>query len=83
MNYDEWINRERKIRISLLLNSPLIQKTDTYRTCENCGEICLCHEDFCPNCNANNVIQKKISKTDLISGEYIRCSFRYANLYRY
>ena len=83
MNYDEWIERERKTRVSILLGSPLIQKTGLYRVCRGCGEICLCHEETCPNCNAGNITEEKIDKDVVISGKRIRCSFRYENLTSY
>ena len=56
-DYDEWISRERKIRIELLKSSSLIRESKIYRICKDCGEICLCHEDRCPNCNFYRIIE--------------------------
>ena len=65
MDYVDWIMRESKIRIKILLDSPVIRKTGFYRICRDCGEICLCHEKACPNCNKKNISQEKFDKEEL------------------
>jgi hypothetical protein len=48
--------RERKIRIRLLESSPLIHKSRRYRLCRDCAEICLWHEDACPNRSSKDIL---------------------------
>jgi hypothetical protein len=80
IEYNEWIQRERKIRIKLLKDSPVIRHKKTFSVCQNCGEICLCHEETCPNCNSDSIVQKKIDDAEMTSGELIRCRFRFEHL---
>ena len=79
-NYNEWINRERRIRIRLLRDSPVIRETKTCSVCQDCGEICLCHEIACPNCNSDKVIQQKVSNVVEEGAGHIRCRFRFEQL---
>ena len=79
MNYDEWIKRERKIRIKILKSSLIIQKEHIYRVCQDCEEICLCHEDSCPNCSSFN-IKEQIIKDDYFIFNKIRCQKRFKKL---
>lgn len=74
--YPAWIERERRIRIKILINSPAT-KGNLYRVCRKCGEVCLCHEEACPNCNS----------TDIAGGAYlpslevrVRCRYRFEKL---
>ena len=55
IDYDEWVGRERRVRIKFLMDSPAIIKTGKCRVCQECREICLCHEENCPNCNESNI----------------------------
>lgn len=80
MDYEEWIGREKRIRIKLLRDSPVIREKRLYRVCQNCDEICLCHEQACPNCNSNNIVQEKLNDAELLGGERIRCRFRFEHL---
>lgn len=82
MNYEEWIGRERRIRTKLLAGSPVILEKRLYPVCQNCGEICLCHEETCPNCNSSNIAQEKLNniETEVLSGKRIRCAFRFERL---
>jgi len=81
MDYDAWIKRERRIRIKILNSSPVIQKEKLYRLCKDCGEICLCHEELCPNCNSMDIIPQilEIKNTDDITKK-IRCHYRFNHL---
>jgi rubrerythrin len=81
MKYQKWIERERRIRIKILLSSTLIKKTKTYFICQDCGELCLCHEKNCPNCNSIKVESMKLTLNDKESLEnHIRCKFRFNQL---
>jgi len=82
MDYDEWIERERRMRISLLKDSPVIKEKSIYRICQDCGEICLCHEETCPNCNSIRIIQDMLHDKDIevLIGKRIRCKFRFEHL---
>jgi len=82
IEYNEWIKRERRIRFKLLRDSPVIREKKTYTVCQDCGEICLCHEETCPNCNSNRIEQQKVDDGEAVSGERIRCRFRFENLTR-
>ncbi len=82
MEYDKWIERERRIRIKILKSSPLIQKDFIYRVCIDCEEVLLCHEEECPNCGSMNVVGKKLDFIDNINHieDRIRCCRRFINL---
>jgi hypothetical protein len=79
MDYEKWIKRERRIRYRILRGSPFIRENKIYRICE-CGEVCLCHEDFCPNCNESHIIEKKIEDISKELQKRIRCKFRFEHL---
>ena len=79
--YEEWIARERRIRLRLLKNSPQIQATQVYRVCRDCQEICLCHEETCPHCLSVNITEKKLAVfDDETLAQRIRCQGRYEKL---
>lgn len=78
MDYESWIGRERKIRQAIIKNSSLSRK-NTYRVCTACDEICLCHEEVCPHCNACNIVEKSVQEDEDISMR-IRCLYRYKSL---
>jgi len=80
MDYEEWISRERKIRIKILKDSPIIKKKGTFRVCICCREVCLCHERNCPNCNSSNIMQWQINDIDAEMYDRIRCRFRFEHL---
>jgi uncharacterized OB-fold protein len=83
MDYDEWISRERKVRTKLLTSSTVMREKKIYRLCQDCGEVCLCHEETCPNCNCNNIVQGKLDddiEAEVLSGKRIRCIFRFEHL---
>jgi uncharacterized OB-fold protein len=82
MNYEDWIDRERRVRTKILGSSPEIRKNGVYRLCADCGEICLCYEEICPNCNCGRITMKQLSDTsaEVLSGKRIRCRYRYDRL---
>lgn len=79
-DYDEWINRERRIRLKTLKGSPVINETKTYRICQECSEVCLCHETNCPNCNGNNIIEQRIDNIETDVKNRVRCVYRFKHL---
>ena len=83
MDYNEWIKKQRRVRIKILGSSPVIQKEHIYSVCSDCGEMCLYHEEFYPNCNANSVLNQRIemAEVDEIASR-IRCQYRFSNLER-
>ena len=80
MDYDEWISRERRIRANILKNSLVIKNRGTCRVCQYCREICLCHEQTCPNCNADNIAEERIDNIDEEVYKRIRCRFRFDHI---
>lgn len=84
MDYQGWIGRERRIRVSLLMGSPEIRNERVYRVCKNCGEVCLCYELTCPNCDDYKIIQEQFEnvESEVLSGGRIRCRFRFKNIYQ-
>ena len=80
LNYEEWVSRERKIRIKILKDSPVIRKRGIFRVCDSCGEVCLCHEQNCPNCNSTHIIEQQINDLDAEKYERIRCHYRFEHL---
>ena len=84
MDYEEWIGREHKIRSSLLLSSSDIQNKGICRVCQDCGEVCLCHEITCPNCGGNEIMQEQSEniESEIISGRRIRCQLRFKKIFQ-
>ena len=81
MNYDEWIQRERRARINILNSSPVIKQEHIYRVCQRCGEVCMCHEETCPNCNVLDIRNEKLLDTyDDAIARKMRCFYRFMNL---
>lgn len=68
-NYATWIERERRVRLKILRSSLVIQQKQEYCVCSTCGEVCLCHEDKCPNCNQEHIMVCKIKNLDKIEKE--------------
>lgn len=77
MDYSSWIARERRIRSKILRTSPL-GKDSSYRVCFECNEVCLCHEEECPNCGSTRTGFRRIVESTL--EERIRCGKRFAEL---
>lgn len=84
MDYEEWIARERKIRLRILQNSREIRQTGVHRVCLNCEELCLCHEEACPNCGGEAIGERRIDQAQDFSGlgNRIRCRQRFDQLNR-
>ena len=80
MNYQDWIERERRLRIRILNDWPEARDQGLYRVCQDCGEICLCAEMRCPNCDSDRIEKRKLALPVLMEGKYIRCKMRYENL---
>mgnify|MGYP001606625546 FL=1 len=80
MDYDGWIERERRIRNRILDNSPVIKNENKYRVCQDCDEILLCHEEKCPNCDSYNMANKNIYVDIQLLKDEIRCWRRFVNL---
>ena len=81
LDYETWIRRERKIRTRILKSSPHIQSTHLYRVCHTCAEVCLCHEEVCPNCGGAGVVEQKLGPDEIFTLETkIRCRKRFESL---
>ena len=82
MDYQEWISRERRIRVRILKTSPTIRESRICRVCPSCREICLCHEMRCPNCDSANLVDDLVPNLDeeLAHGKRIRCVSRFQAL---
>jgi len=82
MDYGEWIERERRIRVKILFSSPDITEKGIFRACAACDEICLCHEAKCPNCNSSDIgtVTLDFGGDDKALRERIRCNYRYAGI---
>jgi hypothetical protein len=82
MDYWQWIRRERRIRSKLLRDSLVVRESGRCRICKDCQEICLCHEEICPNCGGRNVRQERLANivAELAGGERIRCKARFDQL---
>ena len=82
MDYEQWIKRERRYRARLLSQSPPIIASGTYRVCRECREVLLCHENACPNCNADAVVEENIDPDDFQNsiGTRIRCLYRFQTM---
>lgn len=82
VNYDSWINRERRIRLKILSRPPVVAGRAVYRVCQDCGEVCLCHEPACPNCNSVAVTEQEVEDLEAETGrgERIRCRHRFERL---
>ena len=81
IDYDEWIDRERRIRLSILRESNPGQRK-IYRICQECDEVCLCHEENCPNCNHANIKEQRIEDIESEARGRIRCRHRFDHLLR-
>ena len=82
MDYNEWIQRERRFRIKILKDSPFVRKYSKIRTCNECKEICLCHEEKCPHCGCKDISEQKISLKNKKLEKRIRCVSRFNHMQR-
>ena len=82
MDYREWIKREARLRSRILKDSQAIQQTGVYRICQNCGEVLLCHEVRCPNCDSAMIDEERLDNPaeQLRGGKRIRCRHRFNHL---
>ena len=80
MDFEIWIDRERKVRIKIIESSSPYMERSVCRVCRACDEICLCHEEKCPNCDSDNIRETQIERHILISGARIRCRLRFNRL---
>ena len=77
MDYGEWIKRELRYRSRILAGAPGIQETKVYPVCYECGEVCLCHERICPNCNSANLTEKRLEYFEKEIPVLIGCLYRF------
>lgn len=77
MDYLHWIERERRIRLKLLLQSQEIADKGLFRICRNCDEVCLCHETGCPNCGGLTIGELSVPRDEIVCGWRIRCHLRF------
>lgn len=80
MEYEGWIDGERRFRIKILRDWPEARDDGIYRVCQECGEICICAELRCPNCDSTTIRKEKLDVSELLSGRRIRCRKRFENL---
>lgn len=82
MDYSEWIERERRIRIKTWSSSLDVKEKVIFRICTLCSEICLCHENNCPNCDSPEISDMTLvfTKDDEVLKEKIRCNYRFINI---
>jgi len=80
MDYAQWIERERRLRVRLLMQSPDIRRRGVFKVCRDCKEVCLCHETICPNCGKGSVGEIRMDRAEVARGERIRCHWRFDNL---
>ncbi len=63
--YEQWLERERRIRLRILGQSPSVSATGLYRLCADCGEALLCHEQDCPHCGGARIEQAALAPGQL------------------
>lgn len=81
MDYQDWIERERRYRIRLLRDWPEARDLGLFRVCQVCDEICLCAEELCPNCGSPQIQKVRLNLNRLFDGKQIRCEKRYKTLF--
>lgn len=80
MEYDLWIERERRFRVKILQDWPEARDEGIYRVCQSCGEICLCSEAECPNCMSTEIEKTQLDVEELLNGKRIRCRLRFEKM---
>lgn len=64
-----------------LQHSSLVQENQIFRACQDRNEICLCHEERCPNCDSCNIHGEQLTEYDEDDlDSRIRCEFRFKNI---
>jgi hypothetical protein len=83
MVYRDWIARERRIRIRLILQFHAGSAEPKLRVCGECREVLLCHEHRCPNCASERIDMERGAGEDLqaVLAARIRCWDRYRRLF--
>ena len=83
MGYQEWINRERKIRTKLIVQFRAANDTHKIRLCVDCREVVLCYENICPNCASTKISRETIDDRNLekMIADRIHCRDRYQKLF--
>lgn len=81
MDYQDWIERERRYRIQLLKDWPEARDHGIFRVCQACDEICLCAEEVCPNCGGKEITRVNLGIERGLDGTKIRCKLRYEALF--
>jgi hypothetical protein len=83
MGYQEWINRERRIRAKLIVQFHAMGDKKKIRVCLNCREVVLCYETICPNCALNKIVLEDSASADLekLIFNRIHCRDRYRQLF--
>ena len=69
-----------RIRQRILTNSPVFQVHKRYRVCQDCAEICLCHELRCPNCDCTTITEQSLPDGEVFAAARYRCRFRFDHL---
>ncbi len=80
MDYHRWIERERRLRVKLLMQSPEIARKGVFRVCRDCDEVCLCHEAACPNCGGSAIEETPVEREEVARGLRIRCRLRFSKI---
>ena len=83
MGYQEWINRERRIRAKLIVQFHATGDKNKIRVCTNCREVVLCYETVCPNCASKKIELEDCVGIDLdnLISNRIHCRDRYRQLF--
>ena len=80
MDYDQWIERQRRFRLKALAQAPEVAAGGVFRLCARCGEVCLCHETACPNCGSDGIAPARLAGGLAEAAGRIRCLGRFKGL---
>ena len=62
------------------MSSAEIREQRVYRICQDCGEVCLCGEIICPNCDSGRIEKERFAPGPMDLAGRIRCRHRFLNL---
>lgn len=79
MDYEPWLERQRRFRLKALAQAPEAAG-GRFRLCAGCGEVCLCHERACPNCGGQRIAWGVLPGGLQEAAGRIRCQKRFAGL---
>lgn len=79
MDYQRWIERQRRYRLKTLAQSPQAAH-GAFRLCGDCGEACLCHETACPNCGGADIAWGSLPGGLAEAAGRVRCRLRFQGL---